>query len=97
MVVIDCWQIIFENCHKNIEKWTRFRLLFAKLARKIGKFCRSTFHFECEKYTNFRTWSDEETTAFLKCYEGRKLEFLHTRKKVFAYENVLADLMFLNV
>ncbi|XP_049307473.1 uncharacterized protein LOC115065811 [Bactrocera dorsalis] len=40
-----------------------------------------------------KVWTKAETLLFLKCYNERKDEFLHARKKKFAYENVLKDMI----
>ncbi|XP_050322124.1 uncharacterized protein LOC126754201 [Bactrocera neohumeralis] len=41
-----------------------------------------------------KVWTEGETLLFLKCYKERKDEFMHVRKKKFAYENVLKDMIF---
>ncbi|XP_055842004.1 uncharacterized protein LOC129909079 [Episyrphus balteatus] len=38
-------------------------------------------------------WSKEETMAFLEFYKIRESEFQHSRKKKFAYANVLEDMI----
>ncbi|XP_067645570.1 uncharacterized protein [Eurosta solidaginis] len=40
-----------------------------------------------------KRWTKEETSLFLQCYRARKEEFKHSRKKKYAYQNVLQDLM----
>ncbi|XP_011210908.2 uncharacterized protein LOC105231343 [Bactrocera dorsalis] len=49
--------------------------------------------FDMEK-SKRKVWTEAETLLFLKCYNKRKDEFLHARKKKFAYENVLEDMIF---
>lgn len=44
-----------------------------------------------------RVWTSNETKAFLACYAARKNEFEHGRKKKFAMQNVLEDLIAQNV
>ncbi|XP_050338676.1 uncharacterized protein LOC126765103 [Bactrocera neohumeralis] len=41
-----------------------------------------------------KVWTKAETLLFLKCYNERKDEFLHARKKKSAYENVLEDMIY---
>ncbi|XP_039968072.1 uncharacterized protein LOC120779756 [Bactrocera tryoni] len=41
-----------------------------------------------------KVWTKADTLLFLKCYTERKDEFLHARKKKFAYENVLEGMVY---
>ncbi|XP_049316862.1 uncharacterized protein LOC125779539 [Bactrocera dorsalis] len=49
--------------------------------------------FDMEK-SKRKVWTKAETLLFLKCYNERKDEFLHARKKKFAYGNVMEDMIY---